>query len=78
MSTPAEDDYDKLTPEQREVRDKEDRAREAAEQASMFAADAPELDIFTIIDQHYRTLGGRTWEMSILSFQCPRVPEQEI
>lgn len=35
MATPEEDDYDKLTPEQREVRDKEDRAREAAEQASM-------------------------------------------
>ena len=27
------DDYDKLTPEEREVRDKADRAREAAEQA---------------------------------------------
>ena len=27
------DDYDKLTPEQREARDKADRAREAAEQA---------------------------------------------
>lgn len=36
MATQAEDDYDKLTPEQREVRDKEDRAREAAEQASMW------------------------------------------
>lgn len=35
MATPAEDDYDKLTPEQREIRDKADRAREAAEQASM-------------------------------------------
>ncbi|TFY82639.1 hypothetical protein EWM64_g1372 [Hericium alpestre] len=31
----AEDDYDKLTPEQREVRDKEDRAREEAEQAAL-------------------------------------------
>ena len=27
------DDYDKLTPEEREARDKADRAREAAEQA---------------------------------------------
>jgi hypothetical protein len=36
MATPAaEDDYDKLTTEQREIRDKADRAREAAEQASM-------------------------------------------
>lgn len=30
----ADSDYDKLTPEQREVRDKEDRAKEALEQAS--------------------------------------------
>jgi hypothetical protein len=36
MTTPAEDDYDKLTPEQREIRDKSDRAREAEEQASMY------------------------------------------
>jgi hypothetical protein len=35
MATQAEDDYDKLTPEQREIRDKADRAREADEQASM-------------------------------------------
>ena len=35
MATSAEDDYDKLTPEQREIRDKADRAREAEEQASM-------------------------------------------
>lgn len=32
MSTPG-DDYDSLTPEQREQRDKEDRAREEVEQA---------------------------------------------
>jgi len=31
---PSQDDYDSLTKEQREVRDKEDRVREAAEQAS--------------------------------------------
>ncbi|KAH9944305.1 nuclear movement protein nudC [Epithele typhae] len=31
----ATDDYDKLTPEQREARDKADRAREAAEQAAL-------------------------------------------
>ena len=30
----SQGDYDSLTKEQREVRDKEDRAREAAEQAS--------------------------------------------
>jgi len=36
MATPAEDDYDKLTPEQREIRDKEDRAREVEEQASKY------------------------------------------
>jgi len=35
MATPAEDDYDKLTPEQREIRDKQDRAREAEEQATL-------------------------------------------
>ncbi|TFY72866.1 hypothetical protein EVG20_g129 [Dentipellis fragilis] len=34
MSTPAEE-YDKLTPEERETKDKEDRAREAAEQAAL-------------------------------------------
>ncbi|KAF7793337.1 hypothetical protein EIP86_004449 [Pleurotus ostreatoroseus] len=34
MSTPG-DDYDSLTPEQREQRDKEDRAREQAEQAAL-------------------------------------------
>lgn len=33
MALPAED-YDKLTPEERKARDKEDRAREVAEQAS--------------------------------------------
>lgn len=30
------DDYDKLTPEEREVRDKEDRAREQKEQAGVW------------------------------------------
>ena len=29
----SNDDYDKLSPEEREARDKADRAREAAEQA---------------------------------------------
>ena len=32
----GEDDYDKLTKEEREARDKADREREAAEQASMY------------------------------------------
>jgi hypothetical protein len=32
---PAEDDYDKLSPEEREARDKADRAHEAEEQAGM-------------------------------------------
>jgi hypothetical protein len=36
MATPADEEYDKLTPEQREIRDKADRAREAEEQASMY------------------------------------------
>lgn len=48
MATQAEDDYDKLTPEQREVRDKEDRAREAAEQASMWDL-SPRMRISTLI-----------------------------
>jgi hypothetical protein len=32
------EEYDKLTPEERAQRDKEDRAREAAEQARMYPA----------------------------------------
>ena len=32
----SNDDYDKLSPEEREARDKADRAREAAEQAGAF------------------------------------------
>jgi hypothetical protein len=32
---PADEDYDKLTPAERETRDKLDRAREADEQAGM-------------------------------------------
>lgn len=35
MATPADVDYDKLTPEERAVYDKEEKAREIAEQASM-------------------------------------------
>lgn len=33
----SNDDYDKLTKEEREVRDKADAEREAAEQAGMFS-----------------------------------------
>lgn len=47
MPTPAEDEYDKLTPEQREIRDKEDRAREAQEQASMSTKDV--IHVFMLI-----------------------------
>ena len=35
------EEYDKLTPEQREVRDKEDRAREAREQAGQSGSPPP-------------------------------------
>lgn len=35
MSASPDDDYDKLSPEEREVRDKADRQREAEEQAGM-------------------------------------------
>ena len=35
MSTQDSDDYDKLSPAEREVRDKADRQREAEEQAGM-------------------------------------------
>jgi hypothetical protein len=31
----ADDDYDKLSKEERDIRDKQDRAREAIEQAGM-------------------------------------------
>jgi hypothetical protein len=34
-SSDAQDDYDKLSPEEREIRDKADRQREAEEQAGM-------------------------------------------
>jgi len=34
-SSDTQDDYDKLTPEERDIRDKADRQREAEEQASM-------------------------------------------
>jgi hypothetical protein len=35
MSSQDSDDYDKLSPEEREIRDKADRQREAEEQAGM-------------------------------------------
>jgi hypothetical protein len=35
MSTQVEDDYDKLSPAEREIRDKADRQREVGEQAGM-------------------------------------------
>lgn len=38
------DDYDKLTPEQREAKDKADRAREEAEQAGLAAYFHPSVD----------------------------------
>ena len=64
MATQTEDDYDKLTPEQREIRDKEDRAREAAEQASMSdhrPTTESHLNYRSI--QHYLTLGNKNWVM---------------
>lgn len=58
----ADDDYDKLSKEEREVRDKADRAREAAEQAGpkyLFLSFPTRL----IALQLCPTLGGKNWEM---------------
>ena len=64
MATQAEDDYDKLTPEQREIYDKRDRAREAAEQAGMSDLSPTmrsHLNCRSI--QHYLTPGNKNWVM---------------
>jgi hypothetical protein len=52
MATPAEDDYDKLTPEQREIRDKEDRAREVEEQASTYKLQEHIVSSSLVVDQY--------------------------
>ncbi|KAG9044125.1 hypothetical protein FS837_008739 [Tulasnella sp. UAMH 9824] len=51
------DDYDKLTPEQREAKDKEDRAREAAEQAALpyrWRQELGEVDIYVPVPKGTR------------------------
>lgn len=64
MATQAEDDYDKLTPEQRETRDKEDRAREAADQASMSdLSPTMKSHLNYRFIQHCPTLGNKNWVM---------------
>ncbi|KIO33602.1 hypothetical protein M407DRAFT_240985 [Tulasnella calospora MUT 4182] len=51
------DDYDKLTPEQREAKDKEDRAREQAEQAALpyrWKQELGEVDIYVPVPKGTR------------------------
>jgi hypothetical protein len=48
MSTQVEDDYDKLSPEEREIRDKADRQREADEQAGMSFVPLPSFSTLSI------------------------------
>ncbi|KAF8168158.1 nuclear movement protein nudC [Crassisporium funariophilum] len=53
----ADDDYDKLTPEQREIRDKENRAREQKEQAALpytWTQELGELDVTLPVPQGTR------------------------
>ena len=72
------DDYDKLTPEEREARDKADRAREAAEQAgAALCFDRPlERVLYRhVCTQRCRTSGLSSSEMSMLLCLSPRVPE---
>jgi len=58
------DDYDKLTPEQREIRDKADRAREAEEQATLpytWRQELGELDLVIPVPK-----GTRAKDLSIV------------
>ncbi|KAG8919173.1 hypothetical protein FRC01_001440 [Tulasnella sp. 417] len=51
------EDYDKLTPEQREAKDKEDRAREAAEQAALpyrWKQELGEVDVYVPVPKGTR------------------------
>ena len=71
----ANDDYDKLSPEEREARDKADRAREAAEQAGATpCSDRPfkRASYRHPFGQRYRTSGLSNWVMSILLSQSLR------
>ena len=62
MAIPDEE-YDKLSKEERDARDKEDRAREKAEQAGMHPFDG-ELLVSTVnapLPQHCPTPGPKNW-----------------
>jgi len=56
-SSDAQDDYDKLSPEEREIRDKADRQREAEEQAALpysWKQSLPDVDIVVAVPKGTR------------------------
>ena len=61
-SSDTQDDYDKLTPEEREIRDKADRQREAEEQASM---DIILSSIFIFIHLNYLKALPYSWKQTL-------------
>lgn len=71
----ANSDYDKLSPEEREVRDKADRVREAAEQAgaTLYCDRLVDRALYRdLFRQPCRTNGLSNWAMSISPSRSPR------
>lgn len=70
------DDYDKLTPEEREAKDKAGREREEQEQAGgCIVATRDRQDLTWILEKHYHTHGSRNSENSTSWSPCPRGQE---
>lgn len=72
----TEDDYDKLTPEQRAERDKVDRAREQEEQAGMHTLLQEPLYLIVTYGsllQPFHILGHRNWVMQMLLYLYQKV-----
>ena len=75
MST--DDDYDKLSKEEREARDKADREREAAEQAGAYRAHIPlRANIPAEASQHFPTSGSKSWGKSTFWCLFQKAPER--
>jgi hypothetical protein len=67
MSTQGSDDYDKLSPVEREIRDKADRQREADEQAGMSFISGPSYPP-NLSPKPSLIPGNNLWKMSISWF----------
>jgi hypothetical protein len=73
----SDNDYDKLTKEEREARDKADREREVAEQSGMVPLNQEVDQIIDHAMQLSHTNGSRSWAKSISLFLFRKGHEPE-